>query len=340
MNSTSYLTILTVSIALLPAWALGHHSSAIYDLEEDITVHGTLTRIRWANPHVYIYLDQTTGTGEVISWEVEGFGPSAMRKMGFSRDSVALGETLTVHGNPARRRERHGLFPSTIVYAGTVLFDSEKYFNQNISGEKSNKSTNSLAGKWTSNLNIDLLPVLDGSAQSDLTDYGAAAVASWDEATMNPAITCARLTSPMTMVIPDVKRISLSDDVVTIEGVYDGLVRTTYMNLINHQGVAPTEQGHSIGRWEGATLIIDTSVFADHNMGNFWGVPSGSQKRVEERITLNQDGKTLSYHFELTDPQYLASPVIGDSTWTYDPDLEFIVDDCDPVSATRFLDYQ
>ena len=106
-----------------------------------------------------------------------------------------------------------------------------------------------------------------------------------------------------------------------------------------HTGATPSEHGHSIGRWEDASLIIDTRVFAEHSMGNFWGLPSGSQKHVEERLTLNDDGKTISYHFELADPQYLASTVVGESTWTYDPDMEFAVYDCDPVSARIFLEH-
>ncbi len=340
MGNSSAKTILTVILFLMPTWSWGHHSTAIYNMEEKITVHGIVTRIRWANPHVYIYLDQTAETGEIISWEVEAYGPGAMRKMGFSRDTVALGETLTIHGSAARNPQRNGIYPYAIVYAGTTLFDPDKFFRENMSGQIPDESTTSLAGKWITNLNPDLIPVLDGSAERDLTEFGAAAAASWEESIMNPAISCGRLPTPMTMVIADDKRITLSDDVVTIEGVYDGLVRTVHMDVDSHEGATPTEQGHSIGRWEGASLIIDTSVFADHSMGNFWGLPSGSQKRVMERLTLNQDGKTLSYHFELTDSQYLASPITGDSTWTYGPDLEFTLYDCDPVSATRFLDYQ
>jgi hypothetical protein len=332
------LAVLVLAV-LVPKSLHAHHSNAIYNLEEQISVEGTVTQIRWANPHVYIYLDETTDSGEVINWEIEGFGPGAMRKMGFSRNTVAMGETLTVNGNPARNPRKNAIFPETIVYAGTALFDSGKYFAENISAQKPESSTNSLAGKWTSNLNIELLPVLDGSAEQDLTEFGAAAVASWEESVMNPAISCARLTSPMTMIIPDGKRITLTDDVITFEGAYDGLVRTVHMDIASHDGATPSEQGHSIGRWEGTSLIIDTSVFANHNMGNFWGMPSGSQKQVMERLTLGEDGKSLSYHFELADPQYLASTIVGDSTWTYDPDMEFAVYDCDPVSARIFLEH-
>ncbi|PCH60337.1 MAG: hypothetical protein COC19_06050 [SAR86 cluster bacterium] len=339
MKKYLQLILITSTLLLLPMPSQAHHSNAIYNIEELITVEGRVTRIRWANPHVYIYLDETTASGEILNWEVEGFGPSAMRKMGFSRDSVAMGETLTVHGNPARNPQKTALFPETIVYEGIAIFDSEKYFAEMISSIKSESSANSLAGMWTGNLNPELLSVIAGTAEQDLTEFGATAKKNWDESEMNPAINCTRLPSPMTMIIPDEKRITLNQDTVIIEGVYDGMVRTVHMDIDTHENAIPSVQGHSIGRWQGASLLIDTSLFSDHTMGNFWGMPSGSQKQVTERLTLNADGKTISYHFELTDPQYLATPIVGDSTWTYDPDMEFIVDECDPVSAGIFLEH-
>ena len=74
-------------------------------------------------------------------------------------------------------------------------------------------------------------------------------------------------------------------------------------------------------------------------MGNGSGVPSGSQKHLIERLTINADGKSLSYHFELSDPEYLASPFTGDTDWTFSPDVEFITDECNLESARRFVEY-
>ena len=62
-------------------------------------------------------------------------------------------------------------------------------------------------------------------------------------------------------------------------------------------------------------------------------MPSGSLKYLKERLTRSEDGKSLSYHFELTGPQYVTLPIVGDSTWIYEPDVEFIVDDCNPVNS-------
>jgi hypothetical protein len=85
-------------------------------------------------------------------------------------------------------------------------------------------------------------------------------------------------------------------------------------------------------------LVIDTTHFEDHAMGNGWGVPSGAQKHLVEWFTPSADGTSLDYHYVLTDPEYLAAPVIGDAVWTYAPDANFGPEPCDLAVARRFAD--
>ncbi|MCH8173654.1 MAG: hypothetical protein IIC59_00575 [Proteobacteria bacterium] len=101
--------------------------------------------------------------------------------MGFSRDIVGMGGTLTVHGNLARNPQKNDIFPAAVVYARIVSFYNEKGLSDPINGQKPEPSTDTLAGKWTSNLNLELLSVLDGTAGQDLTAFGTTAKASWEE---------------------------------------------------------------------------------------------------------------------------------------------------------------
>ncbi len=60
---------------------------------------------------------------------------------------------------------------------------------------------------------------------------------------------------------------------------------------------------------DGSTLVIDTAHFASHKTGNgYTGVPSGPMKHLVERLALDEGGTTLSYSFELRDPEFLAAP--------------------------------
>ena len=58
---------------------------------------------------------------------------------------------------------------------------------------------------------------------------------------------------------------------------------------------------HSIGWWEGETLVIDTVGFTAHRQGLGWGVPSSSRKHMVERLSLTADRRQLLYEFTLED---------------------------------------
>jgi len=98
----------------------------------------------------------------------------------------------------------------------------------------------------------------------------------------------------------------------------------------------PTYFGHSVGRWEGDTLVIETEMFAEHRSPYGIGLASGEQKRTVERYTLNDDGRALTLEVFLEDPEYLAESFSGTLNWDYVPDFDFYRYDCDPDVATRF----
>jgi hypothetical protein len=100
-----------------------------------------------------------------------------------------------------------------------------------------------------------------------------------------------------------------------------------------------TIQGHSIGHWEGRTLVIDTTLFAEHRspIPNF-GVPSGPDKHVVERLKLADSGKTVLVEFVMEDPDYLAAPIVAEYTWHYAPHLEMFKVECERDIARKYLE--
>lgn len=101
-------------------------------------------------------------------------------------------------------------------------------------------------------------------------------------------------------------------------------------------------QGHSIGRWEGDVLVVDTTNFAEHRAPIYGrptrpeGVPSGLSKHVVERFRLSEDGTHIVIDFSVEDPEYLAEPFTGAVRWYYAPHFEYMGFDCDPENARRF----
>lgn len=88
-------------LATTPVFA--HHSfAAEYDSNKKITVTGTVTKIEWMNPHARFYLDAKDESGAVVHWELELGSPNGLLRRGWSRNSLKIGDTITVNGYLAK----------------------------------------------------------------------------------------------------------------------------------------------------------------------------------------------------------------------------------------------
>src|ERR1700728_5434737 len=102
---TKFVGVLAVSVGLflggLPA--LAHHSfAAEFDVKQPITLKGTVTKVEWTNPHVWIYMDVANESGAVEHWQLENGAPNALARMGWTRNSLKAGDQVTVEGFRAK----------------------------------------------------------------------------------------------------------------------------------------------------------------------------------------------------------------------------------------------
>jgi hypothetical protein len=338
-NRRLIATALIATTGMLTASAsFAHHSPAKYDIGHPVTIVGTVTKYEWANPHVYIYVEQTTDAGKKIEWEIESFSPSAMRQAGWSLETLHVGDILTINGGAARDPKDKSMIGMSIKRADKTLIDMMKALQKPVGADDAPKFVaKDLGGVWMTQFVMQLLYQNVAPDVSKLTDEGAKAFKNFDDKTMNPGRNCIAFPAPVSMITADLKRIVISRSTIEIENDTDSARRTVHMDVATHAGATPTNQGHSIGKWEGKSLLIDTTNFAYHGIGHGYGVPSGSQKHMIERLTLNADGTSLTYHFEVTDPEYLNQPRTGDVQWTYRPDQKFAPDKCDLDNARRYI---
>jgi hypothetical protein len=339
------LTFLLTVVVTAPA--AGHHSASRFILAQSVTVDGVVTRYEWANPHVYIYVAEANAAGDAVEWQIEGQPPAMMRRIGWSRETLAVGDAVRVTGAPSRNPGNKSLLLTSLHKADAALYDPQR-IRAAISGDGRSADAapapvaSGLDGIWVTLANFEVtVGFARPAARFQLTETGAAQLAAFDEATMSPAIDCIPLPAPAATIVPDVKRISVENGSIRIAGEFDGGERVIHLvdggAKPDSSAPRPSLQGHSMGRWEGETLVIETTAFTPHVFGHGLGLESSPAKRLVERLTLDDDGTSLAYEFELTDAGVLAAPITGTLRWVYRPDLEFVPEPCDRENARRFL---
>ncbi|HUF71395.1 MAG TPA: DUF6152 family protein [Gammaproteobacteria bacterium] len=106
---------------IVPAGVVAHHSSVPwYDLEADqISVTGVVSEFQFINPHVLIMLDVTGADGTVAQWRIESTSKNRLTRVGWTEDTIRVGQTLTATGFPAR--QGNGIDSEKIVAADGSL---------------------------------------------------------------------------------------------------------------------------------------------------------------------------------------------------------------------------
>jgi hypothetical protein len=323
-----------IGAGLAAGAAAAHHSPAAYDLQAVRTVEGTITEYEWGNPHVYLSVRED-GSDRVFV--VEAFASTAMKSYGWSPQTLAAGDRVVVAGSPGRDAARNVLFLRTLRKAagGAPLFDAAVALAPVTRPAAAAVRADGLAGTWATLVGPAFTALLPPAVFQIATPRGAAAVAEFSDVT-NPGLECVPFSAPLYMVLPGFRSIEVRSDAVVIRGEDAAVERVVHLRVATHEDAAQSIHGHSIGRWEGGALVVDTAQFAPHRLGNGGGLPSSSDKHLVERFALNSEGG-LTYTFEVEDAEYLEGRVTGASQWVPRPDVAFAATPCNPSNARRFL---
>ncbi len=325
-------------VLVSPVW--GHHSDAGLDMETTVTIEGTVTGYYFRNPHVYFTVETTDESGEVIEWSMQMGSALVSTRRGWSRDSLAAGDRVTVETHLALDGRPYGIVEHVDKEGGVV--SNEPYYEPDVTA-----TATSLEGRWMANSSelVSYPGGFDGFfiANLELTELGRQARESYDPLSAeNPESTCIGRPSPAMLVSSNLYPIEIQfnedAEAIIIRAQYWDEERTVYMDGREHPDVSErTHSGHSIGRWDGDTLVVDTRNFSDHRSPYQIGVPSGAQKHLVERYRLIENGTRIAADFTLEDPEFIASPMSHSRELIYSPHLDWSPFDCDPEATRRFV---
>ena len=103
-----------------------HHGNAAYDDKAPVSIKGTVTDFLWVNPHVQVFVDVKNDRGETVHWGCETVSPSKLFRSGWTRDSLKIGDQVTITVYPAKSHAPVGLIRKVVLANGKELGTEEQ----------------------------------------------------------------------------------------------------------------------------------------------------------------------------------------------------------------------
>ena len=120
------VALLLAAICWTPPLAAHHSFSAQYDGSKPVEIKGTVSEIQWTNQHARFYVDVKAQNGDVKRWNFELASPNVLVRNWWRRNTLKIGEEVTVAGFLARLSPADG--PQMAIASGVTASDGRKLF--------------------------------------------------------------------------------------------------------------------------------------------------------------------------------------------------------------------
>jgi hypothetical protein len=328
-----------------PAALSAHHSTAEYDSATFVEAQGEVTKVLWQNPHVRLEISTERFDGVAQLWLLEGQNPGDLDRARIPRDVIKVGDTVTFAGNPSTRRERR-------MYVTNVLLPDRTEI-----ALRANAQPRWSPDRFLSHLQAAIdperaaadrgdgifrvwLPIAaktpDWAADPPLTETARAAWLAYDAIRDDPVVDCTPPGMPQVITRSGryaIRFVRAGDDIV-LENEYRDIDRIIQLTSAAESAErrAPTPLGWSMGKWDGAALVVTTTNidWPYFQLYGLEGVPQSREMTIVERFTPGADGRELIYDVSATDPRTFTRTVTAEGyrTFRWQPGFEFLPPDC------------
>ncbi len=318
--------------SLVPVASAHHGFAAHFDPDQTIRIDGTITQFDFINPHGFLHIESVNEAGETVVYRCDLQAKTQLVRRGVDESLFPVGEHIVVVGFPARRDPLGCEFGTSYFDDGTTFTMrssdvQQTQFAENDVAEAARGGYRGVFGNWIRQTIYGARGGMGmGSGQDSITEAGLAAQADYDPIADNPVNSCDPASPVRTWGAPGLATsIRQVNSEVIIHHESMDIIRRIQLAMDEHpDDIVPSDMGHSIGRFDGDDLIIDTAGFRE---GVIVGTTLNSdQMTMQERLSVDEAG-SLVVSWEIDEPVYYAEPITGSQT------LESTADDIFPYEC-------
>jgi len=317
-------TEFTVSAAIMTALLLAassttaHHSfTPHFDTGRRVNISGTVTKYDARNPHSYLYINAVDENGRTREYVCESHGVTQLTRIGVTPQLFKPGTKLTVTG-PVSRHSPYMCFFEIIEWPdGRAMNVNGPGGSQRTPPPAKLAQRQDIFGTWL--LARNRFSGNEAPLLQLLTPAGEKAVAFYDPFKDDPVFQCDPVAVQRVWQAPSTPLEIIRDGAdVVLRHEWMDVRRVVHMNMKTHPKDGPRSSlGHSIGHWEGETLVIETGNYSagvleqyvEQRLQPTKGALHSASLTTIERLQLDRASQRLIVEVDVTDPQFYKQPL-------------------------------
>jgi hypothetical protein len=331
-------------IALSVAEITAHHSFAPhFDATKKVNISGTVKEYEARNPHSYLHVDAVDENGRTREYVCESHGVTQLSRIGITPQLFKAGTKIRVTGSLSRHSP-YMCFFETIQLADGRILDVNGPGGSQTPQQAKLPPRKDIFGTWL------LAPIPNRSTSGPqpmmqfLTPAGEKAVAAYDPFKDDPVFRCDPVAIRRVWGAPSTPLEVVHDgNDIVLHHEWMDVRRVIHMNAKTHPADGKrTSLGHSIGHWDGETLVIETANYAAGVLNQYVEQPGQPTKGLlhstalttVERLHLDAARQRLVVDIDMTDPDFFKQP-FSRATMEYSAsDLKIEPFKCSPEGVT------